>query len=155
MKKSELERLLIEPGGRETVAARSEYLKQKYGMTGATAGEPAERAALFPAAPQSRSQTAREIAMNDEDFVVRTGALVDLARYVEDFRDTQAAPLAKALIGKFREAKPSFGELALLENVINSLVSQGELDKPSQALVDQAIEVLAKADAPRSRGGDQ
>lgn len=145
MKKAELERLLLDKDAQRLLAERVEHLKAEYGVGPSTAAAPAERVAVMPGLPALSAEDARR---NDLDCETRTGPMLDLAHWIPEFAEAETKVAVRAMTAKLK-ADPSAGQSLILENLMNRLVSQGELDAAGQKLFSEALAAIEAADKAR------
>lgn len=153
MKKLDFEQLLMRPERMSVLAERAEYLKNKYGEYGTTGGVEADRVAIVTRLSHELPQTMEEIKANDHDVVARSELLPDLTRFIPDYTAADPRALLRTLTKKYRE-NPSPSDELIIENVINSLVSAGQIDRDDEKIVQESIQVLSSA-KPKGNTGQR
>lgn len=151
MKKVELERLLLDKDSHRLLAERADQLKAKYGVGPSTAAAPAERVAMLPGGPEIEAISPQDAKRNNLDFETRTGPMLELSRWVPELAEVETKVAVRAITTKLK-AEPSPSQALILENLINTLVSQGELDVEGQKLFSEALAALEAADKAKQGG---
>ena len=151
MKKVELERLLLDPQSHRLLAERADQLKAKYGVGPSTVAAPAERVAMLPAHAEWVARSPEDAKRNAAEFETRTGSMLELARLVPELAEAETKVAVRAMTAKLK-AEPLPSQALILENLINSLVSQGELDSDGTKLFNEALTALEAADKAQAGG---
>lgn len=151
MKKVEFERLLLDKDAQRLLAERADQLKAKYGVGPSTAAAPAERVAALPGDGETAAMSKADAERNNLDFETRTGPMLELSRLVPELAEAETKVAVRAMTTKLK-AEPSPSQALILENLINTLVSQGELDVDGQKLFTEALAALEAADKARQGG---
>lgn len=151
MKKVELERLLLDKDAHRLLSERADQLKAKYGVGPSTAAAPAERVALMPGHAEIAATSQEDAKRNNLDVETRAGPMLELARLLPEFAEAETKVAVRAMTAKLK-AEPSPTQALILENLMNSLVSQGELDVDGRKLFTEALAALEAADKARQGG---
>jgi hypothetical protein len=141
MKKPELERMLMDPEGLKKLTERANNIKEKEGITGRTDSNPAFRfQAVEPLFHEIRPSP-EEIKANSEDYVAAKPLLIDIGRFVPELEKEDPRKVLSILTERCKK-DPSECNQLLVENAINRLTFGGALDKDTERLVTEAVEML-------------
>jgi len=149
MKRIDLEKMLMDPEGLKKLAERASELKQKIGVLGMTEGKVGKLRQVEPRAYEERP-TPDEIRDNDYNFLTNSDFTANLTRLVTEIEQDDIKKALIAFTAKCKKDSSKANQL-YLEDMINRVVSQGELDNESENLVNEAIQVLESAGAPAKR----
>lgn len=152
MERHDVERALLDEAGRETLARRASYLRERYGDRGHTGGEPGD--ALRKASAEEfdlNPPTREEHAANDEDFEIRTGASLELSRYVEGLEDADPKKALRFLSRK-AEASPDT-HFVLADAALNRLIARQRDD--DEDTIEETIAALTELDQPSSESREE
>ncbi len=133
------------------LSERADQLKAKYGVGPSTAAAPAERVAVMPGHGEIAAMSQEDAKRNNLDVETRAGPMLELARLLPEFAEAETKVAVRAMTTKLK-AEPSPAQALILENLINNLVSQGELDVDGQKLFTEALAALEAADKARQGG---
>ncbi len=148
MKKTELERLLMDPEASKKLIDRGISIKQRHGES---VGDASGRLSASEPLPHEVRPNIDEIKANDFDNCEIRPLLAGIGRFVPEMAKEGPKRALAVVLDKCRK-EPSEKNQLLLEDAINRLTCAGEPDAESEKLISEAIERLASPDRPKGAG---
>ena len=140
MRKSEIERMLLEPEGLKKLADTGNMIKESIRVEGIATKPNTDVRAVGPS-PFAVRATPEEIKANDLRNIQRRSLLANIGKSFPELANKTPQRVLEILTDKYRKDPLEINEF-LIQDAINRLTHVGELDAESEKLVYKAIETL-------------
>ena len=146
MKKSEIERMLVDPEGIKRLTERANNIRQS-GKIGDATTKPSRRIRSVGSSPFAIKATPEEMKANDLTNIRRRGLLANIGKFLPELAN-QTPQKALSFLTEEYQRHPSETNQFLIQDAINPLTHVGELDTESKYIVSKAVEVLTSVKLP-------
>ncbi len=144
MNKIELERMLMDHEGLKNFSEKAKNIKQKEWIAEDTDGNPAFKLQFVEPMFHEVRPTIEEIKTNSEDYIIGTSLFDSIYHFLPELEKEDPKNVLSILTEKCKK-DPSEGNQLLVEDAINRLTIGGSLDKDTERLVTEAIELLTSS----------
>lgn len=141
MKKTELERMLLDTDGINKLSERANGIRAKYGA-GSPATMPDSKIRFATPAANDIRPTADEIRINDRDHVLRNPVLANIETFMPELAKKTPAESLRLLTEQCKK-NPGITNQFLVEDAVNRIINNGEADSETQKIIDGAIKLLS------------
>ena len=140
MKRSEIERMLLDPEGARTLAEAAAVLRRSVGFDGTVSSQSSEIRSTGPT-PFAIRATAKDTEATDLHNVSRRSLRANIGRFLPEFADETPPRVLELVIERYRRQPTEVNEY-LVQDAISRLTCAGELDAEAQQLVRGALDTL-------------
>ena len=151
MRKSEIERMLVDSEGIKRLTERANLVRQSV-ETGEATTKPSRGIRTAGPSPFAIRATQEEIKANDLTNIRRRGILANIGKFLPELAN-ETAQKALSILTEEYQRHPSEANQFLIQDAINRLTHVGELDAESKKIVSKAIEVLTSVKLPNQGSG--